>query len=145
ESWVEQGFTAAKLKVGRMPKKDAANLRAMRQRIGPDIEILVDANQSLSRHNALKLLRVLDEVDCYWFEEPLSIDDIEGHRILRARGTPGRIATGENMYTRNAFQDYIRNDAIDVLQADASRTGGISEALGISQTAASAHLSWNPH
>ncbi|MGZ9891985.1 mandelate racemase/muconate lactonizing enzyme family protein [Bordetella bronchiseptica] len=143
--WVEQGFTAAKLKVGRAPRKDAANLRAMRKRVGADVEILVDANQSLSRHDALAMLRILDETGCYWFEEPLSIDDIEGHRILRAQGTPVRIATGENLYTRNAFNDYIRNGAIDVLQADASRAGGITEALAIAASASSAHLAWNPH
>ena len=143
--WVEKGFSAAKLKVGRMPENDGANLRAMRKIVGTDIDILVDANQSLSRHGALSMLRVLDEVGCYWFEEPLSIDDIEGHRILRSQGSPVRIATGENMYTRNSFNDYMRQDAIDVLQADASRSGGITEVMGIAQTAASAHLSWNPH
>jgi D-galactarolactone cycloisomerase len=145
EAWVEKGFTAAKLKVGRQPKKDAANLRAMRKAIGEDIEILVDANQSMGRHSALALLRVLDEAGCYWFEEPLAIDDIEGHRMLRDAGTPVRIATGENMYTRSSFYDYIREGAIDVLQADASRAGGITEVRAIADTAASAHLEWNPH
>lgn len=142
---VEQGFSAAKLKVGRAPRKDAANLRAMRERVGADVAILVDANQSLDRHGALALLRTLDEVGCYWFEEPLSIDDIEGHRLLRDRGTPVRIATGENLYTRSSFYDYVRGDAIDVLQADVSRAGGITEVRGIAETAASAHLEWNPH
>lgn len=145
EGWVGGGFSAAKLKVGREPLRDAKNLRAMRDRVGDGVEILVDANQSLDRHGALGLLRVLDEVGCYWFEEPLSIDDIEGHRILRSTNTPVRIATGENLYTRNSFDDYIRAGAIDVLQADASRAGGITEVRGIAETAASAHLAWNPH
>lgn len=145
EERVAQGFGAAKLKVGRAPRRDAANLRAMRERVGSDVDLLVDANQSLDRHGALALLRMLDEVGCYWFEEPLSIDDVEGHRILREQGTPVRIATGENLYTRSSFYDYVRAGAVDVLQADVSRAGGITEVRGIAETAASAHLAWNPH
>lgn len=145
EKYIGQGFGAAKLKIGRTPRKDAANLRAMRERVGDDVGILVDANQSLDRHGALSMLRTLDDIGCYWFEEPLSINDIEGHRILRDQGTPVRIATGENLYTRSSFYDYIREGAIDVLQADVSRAGGITEVRGIAETAASAQLSWNPH
>lgn len=145
DGWRDRGFSAAKLKIGRVPKKDAANLRAMRQRVGDGFEILTDANQSLDRSGALAMLRVLDDLGCYWFEEPLPVDDIEGHRMLRERGTPVRIATGENLYTRNSFNDYIREGAIDVLQADCSRAGGITEVRGIAETAASHHLSWNPH
>ncbi|WP_308467051.1 mandelate racemase/muconate lactonizing enzyme family protein [Rathayibacter soli] len=145
EGWIEHGFTAVKLKVGRDLRRDVRNLAALRDRAGEGVELLVDANQSLSRHQALRLLNVLDEHEVYWFEEPISLDDIEGHRMLRDRHTAVRVATGENLYTRSAFHDFIREGAIDVLQADVSRAGGFTEVRGIAETAASAHLSWNPH
>ena len=143
--WLERGFGAFKLKVGRRWREDCVRLRCLREALGPETTILTDANQSLGRNDALSLLNVLEEVEAYWFEEPISVDDIEGHRLLRERRSAVRIATGENLYTRFSFADFVKREAVDVLQADASRVGGISEARLIAEMAAAHHLEWNPH
>lgn len=144
-SWIERGFSAVKLKVGQEPRRDMERIFAIREAIGPDRELLVDGNQALSRHDALRMLAGLEEAGVYWFEEPLDIDDIEGHAMLRRAARSVRIATGENHYTCDAFLPFVRGDAIDVLQADSSRTGGISEARAIEALARAHHLQWNPH
>lgn len=142
---VDQGFRGVKLKVGRSFEQDLANIATIRRSLDPEIELLIDANQSLDRIGANRLLEVAEEHDCYWFEEPLSIDDVEGHRQLRERRRSVRIATGENLYGRWAFTDYVRREAIDVLQADVSRAGGITEVRKIADLALCHHLTWNPH
>ena len=143
--WIGHGFTALKLKVGRAQTKDVANMRAIRDAVGGEVGLLIDANQSLDRIGANALLAHAEEVGCHWLEEPLSIDDIEGHRLLREIRRTVRIATGENLYGRWSFADFVRNDAIDVLQADVSRAGGITEVRKIADLASSHHLIWNPH
>jgi D-galactarolactone cycloisomerase len=144
-AWVERGFTAVKLKVGREPRRDVERVRAIREAIGPDVDLLVDGNQALSRSDALAMLPALDEAGVYWFEEPLDIEDVEGHAVLRRAARSVRIATGENLYTVGAFLPFVAAGAIDVLQADASRAGGITEAAAIAALARAHHLQWNPH
>ena len=106
--------------------------------------MLVDANQCYTRHLALRVGRVLEELDVLLFEEPLPIDDVAGHAFL-ADKLDVRIATGENMYTRWDFLPYFRSGAIHVVQADASRCGGISEAKRIFDLAGAYHLHAIPH
>lgn len=143
--WVDAGFSGVKLKVGRSMAADEANIAAIREAVGPEIELLVDANQALDRIGANALLPVMEDHGCYWFEEPLSVDDIDGHRLLREQRKTVRIATGENMYGRWSFADYVAKGALDVLQADVSRAGGITEVRRIADLAACYHLAWNPH
>lgn len=144
-SVIEQGFRAVKVKVGRHPRQDLANLAAIRSAVGEEIEILVDANQSMTQLDALAFLRGLEDLGCYWFEEPLLVDDIAGHAELRRNRHRVRIASGENLYTRHSFREFVQAGALDVLQADVSRAGGISEVRKISDLAAVNHLDWNPH
>jgi D-galactarolactone cycloisomerase len=143
--WVDRGFTAVKLKVGREPRRDVDRVNAIREAIGDDADLLVDGNQSLSRSAALGMLPALEDAGVYWFEEPLDIDDVEGHALLRRAARAVRIATGENHYTVGAFQPFVQADAIDVLQADVSRAGGITEVREIASLARAHHLQWNPH
>lgn len=143
--YVEDGFSAVKLKVGREPKHDALRLQAIRDEVGSDVAILVDANQSLDRYEARAMLALLEDLDVYWFEEPLSMEDIEGHRQLRNARRSVRIATGENLYTRSGVMEYLSAGAVDVIQADASRVGGVSEARKIADIASANHVDWNPH
>jgi D-galactarolactone cycloisomerase len=144
-SWVDRGFTAVKLKIGRDWRRDVRNLTAIRNEVGEAVDVLVDANQALDRRTAHQILAELEHLECYWFEEPLNIDDIEGHRMLCDARRSVRIATGENMYTRHAFAEFVRHGALDVLQADAARAGGISEVQRISDLAACNGLEWIPH
>ena len=144
QAFLDKGFKAFKVKVGLDVDNDVASLRAIREHVGPDVDILVDANQCYTRHLALKVGRVLEELDVVLFEEPLPIDDVAGHAFL-AEKLDVRIATGENMYTRWDFLPYFQAGAVHVVQADASRCGGISEAKRIFDLAGAYHLHAIPH
>ena len=139
-----EGFGAVKMKVGLDFRNDIESLEAIRAAVGPSVDIMVDANQCYSRHLALKVGRELDKFDVLFFEEPLVTDDVDGHAFL-AKRIDTRIATGENMYTRWEFLPFIQKQAIHVIQADASRTGGITEAKRIFDLAAAHHLYAAPH
>jgi D-galactarolactone cycloisomerase len=143
-AFVDAGFRAFKVKVGADVDNDIASLQAIRDEVGYDVDMLVDANQCYSRHLALKVGRVLEQLDVLFFEEPLPIDDVDGHAFL-ADKLDVRIATGENMYTRWDFVPFIERRAIHVVQADASRCGGISEAKRIFDLAGAFHLHAIPH
>jgi D-galactarolactone cycloisomerase len=143
-AYVEQGFKAVKMKVGLDHRNDIASLEAIRAAVGWGVDIMVDANQCYSAHLALKVGRELDRHGVMFFEEPLPTDDVAGHALLAAR-LDTRIATGENMYTRFDFLPFIEQGAIHVVQADASRTGGITEAKRINELAAAHHLFAAPH
>jgi D-galactarolactone cycloisomerase len=142
--FVDDGFTAVKMKVGLDWRNDVECLAAIRDEVGGDVDIMVDANECYTRHLALKVGRELEKHDVLFFEEPLTPDDVEGHRFLAER-LEVPIATGENMYTRWAFLPYLQQGAIHVVQADASRTGGISEARKIFELAAAFHQHSAPH
>jgi D-galactarolactone cycloisomerase len=142
--FVDQGFKAVKVKVGLDWRNDVESLHAIREEIGPEVDMMVDANQCYTRHLALQVGRELEKLDVLFFEEPLPIDDVEGHRFL-ADKLDVRIATGENMYTRWDFLPFLTSGGVHVVQADASRCGGISEARKIVELAAAFHLHAAPH
>jgi len=143
-AFVDQGFRAFKVKVGLEVENDIASLHAIRDEVGYDVDMLVDANQCYTRHLALRVGRELEKLKVPFFEEPLSIDDVDGHALL-ADKLDVRIATGENMYTRWDFLPFFQKQAIHVTQADASRCGGISEAKRIADLAGAHHLHAIPH
>jgi len=142
--YVDEGFKAVKLKVGLDVQNDVDSLAAIREEVGGGVDIMVDANQCYTPHLALKVGRELELYDVLFFEEPLPIDDVDGHRFLAER-LEVRIATGENIYTRWGFEPFVKGGAIHIVQADASRTGGISEARKINDLAAAFHLHVAPH
>jgi D-galactarolactone cycloisomerase len=142
--YVAQGYTAVKLKVGGDFSRDVACARAIREAVGKHVDLLVDANMSYSRELALRFGRELDRLGALFFEEPTTIDDLEGHAHLAA-ALDTRIATGENLYTRWGFLPFIKAGAIDVVQPDCSRCGGISEGWRICELAAAHHLLAAPH
>jgi D-galactarolactone cycloisomerase len=142
--YVEQGFRAVKLKVGLDVANDVESLAAVRDEVGDDVDIMVDANQCYSRHLALKVGRELERCDVLFFEEPVPVDDIEGHKFLADR-LDIRIATGENIYTRWGFLPFITTGAVHVVQCDPSRTGGISEAQKVVDVASAFHVHAAPH
>lgn len=143
-SYVDQGYQGVKLKIGTTFENDLASAAAIREEVGPGIDLMIDANMSYSANLALRMGRELQDLDVLFFEEPLPIDDLEGHRRL-TQCLDLRIATGENMYTRWAFRDFVDAGAIDILQPDPSRTGGISEVIKIAELAAVHHLLLAPH
>lgn len=125
--WAARGFKKVKMKVGRDPKADADRVWAARAAIGPDVQLFVDANGAYSRKQALVQAEKFAEFDVCWFEEPVSSDDLGGLRLLRERAPVGmRIAAGEYGYDAGYFRRMLEADAVDVLQADATRCGGIT-------------------
>lgn len=126
-SFVEQGFRSVKLRIGKQdPKEDVARVKALRESIGDDIEILTDANQSLSSRQAIALAHQLEPFNIGWLEEPVPAHDLQGHaRILQAINIP--VASGETDYTRFGMKSILDNGAVDVLMPDLQRIGGLSE------------------
>jgi L-alanine-DL-glutamate epimerase-like enolase superfamily enzyme len=131
--WVDQGIGRVKLKTSRHPEEDPTRLGAVRRAIGDGPELFVDANGALSRKQALYWAdRFADEWGVRWFEEPVSSDDLEGLRLLRDRG-PARleIAAGEYAFVPKDFADLLSAQAVDCLQADVTRCGGITGLLQV--------------
>ena len=125
--WVEAGFRMVKMKVGRDPADDPRRVAVARAAIGPDVGLFVDANGALDRKTALACADRFAEQGVSWFEEPVSSDDLEGLRLIRDRGPAGMaIAAGEYGYDAFYFRRMLEAGAVDVLQADATRCGGIS-------------------
>ncbi len=116
---LKRGAKAVKMKIGGVSiKEDLERVDAVRDAVGPDIHLLVDANNAYNRIDALKMGRELERRNIYWFEEPLSPDDIEGCAELQ-RKLDIPIAIGENEYTRWGFKQLIEANAAQVLNADA--------------------------
>ncbi len=130
--WQAQGITRFKMKVGRDPSADIARVRAAREAIGKDAELYVDANGGYSRKQALAFAAAFAELGVSWFEEPVSSDDLEGLRLLRDRAPAGMdITAGEYGYDLSYFRRMLDAQAVDVLQADATRCAGISGFLQV--------------
>ncbi len=132
--WVEQGMPRVKMKIGTHPAEDFDRVRAARRAIGPDAELFVDANGAYSRKQALEMAERFAGLNVTWFEEPVSSDDLEGLHLLRDRAPAGmEIAAGEYGYDLPYFRRMLDAEAVDVLQADATRCAGIT---GFMQVAA---------
>jgi D-galactarolactone cycloisomerase len=124
--FAEQGFHGVKIKVGFDLEQDTRIVRAVREELGKDFVIMTDANQGYSLDVALRAADAFAECGAYWLEEPLFVEDIEGHAMLREKGkTP--IAVGENLHMCYAFENFIARGAVDFIQPDVARAGGITE------------------
>jgi L-alanine-DL-glutamate epimerase-like enolase superfamily enzyme len=144
--WVEQGIRRVKLKTARHPEEDPARLAVVRKAIGDGPEVFADANGALSRKQALYWAhRLAGEWDVRWFEEPVSSDDVEGLRLVREHG-PGRleVAAGEYGYVLRDFTELLNARAVDCLQADVTRCGGITGLLEVAGAAAQ-HVDLSAH
>lgn len=125
--WAASGLRMVKMKIGRKPGDDVGRVRAAREAVGPDVQLFVDANGAYSRVQALSMAERLAEFDVRWFEEPVPSDDLEGLRLLRDRAPAGmNIAAGEYGYDVLYFRRMLAAGAVDVLQADATRCGGLT-------------------
>lgn len=132
-NWVELGISRVKMKVGRNPGEDPDRVRAARAAIGTSAELFVDANGAYSHKQALGLAEKFAEFDVRWFEEPVSSDDLEGLSLVRSAAPAGmEIAAGEYGYDLFYFRRTLEAGAVDILQADATRCGGVTGFLGVS-------------
>ena len=139
------GFTQIKLKVGADLADDVRRCRAARAAIGPDVRMAIDANQRWDVADAIEWTTALAEFDPYWIEEPTSPDDVLGHAAVRRAVRPVRVATGEHVQNRVVFKQLLQAGAVDVLQIDAARVGGVNENLAILLLAAKFGVPVCPH
>ncbi len=141
---LDRGYTALKMKVG-LPdtSEDCRRVRAVRECVGETV-LMVDANQKWDLQQATLAAERLAEFDLSWLEEPLHPDDIPAHRALKERSAIP-IALGEHVYTTHAFRDYMAVRAVDVVQVDVCRVGGITPWLEVAALAHAHGLRVCPH
>jgi D-galactarolactone cycloisomerase len=134
-AFADQGFHGVKIKVGFDLEQDIRIVRAVRAELGKDFTVMTDANQGYSIDVGLKAAAAFAECGAFWLEEPLFVEDIEGHATLREK-TKVPIAVGENLHTYYAFENFIVRGAVDFIQPDVARAGGITEIKRITALAA---------
>ncbi|MFL5270190.1 MAG: mandelate racemase/muconate lactonizing enzyme family protein [Stellaceae bacterium] len=142
---LEKGFRAIKMKVGR-PRlsDDIERVRAMRQHLGADFPLMVDANMRWTVDEAVRAARALSESEIYWLEEPTIPDDVAGHqRIVRDGGLP--IATGENLHSLYEFKQMIASGGVTFPEADVTNCGGVTAFLKIAHLAEAFNLPITSH
>lgn len=142
---VAEGFTHVKLKVGGDIESDLKRARLVREAIGADRRLMVDANQAWGVAEAISAMSQLAEADPWWIEEPTSPDDIQGHAQIRQAVAPIKVATGEHVQNRIMFKQFLQAGAIDILQVDACRVAGLNEVLSILLLAAKHGVPVCPH
>ena len=140
-----KGFAGSKIKIGKPHMaQDRARLAAVRDAVGPDYEIMVDANQAFSRAEATRRARVLEEFDIAWFEEPMPADNVLEHALLAA-STSVPIAVGESMYSISQFKDYLTSGGASIVQVDVARIGGITPWMKVAHMAEAFGVPVCPH
>lgn len=144
--WAQQGIGAAKMKIGREPARDPERVRVAREAIGSAVKLYVDANGAYTPRQALAAAETFAQYDVRWFEEPVSSDDLEGMRFVRDR-TPSamQIAAGEYGYDLFYFRSMLAAGAVDVLQADITRCGGVTGFLQAAALCEAFHVPLSSH
>jgi L-fuconate dehydratase len=142
---VADGFSQIKLKVGASVDDDVRRMRVAREAVGDGIRIAVDANQRWDVEPAIDWMRQLAPYDPYWIEEPTSPDDILGHAAVRRAVTPIKVATGEHIANRVVFKQLLQAGAVDIVQIDSARVGGVNENIAILLLAAKFGVPVCPH
>src|SRR5258706_11004154 len=140
-----EGWTRCKMKVGADVDDDLRRIRIVREEIGPEMMLAVDANQRWDVGQAIDWMGRLAPFDPYWIEEPTSPDDILGHAAIARAVTPIRVATGEHVHNRVMFKQLFQAGAISVCQIDAARLGGVNEVLAVLLMAAEFGVPVCPH
>ena len=130
----EKNFKAMKMKVGLGPKDDLKLVSAVREAIGDNFKLMVDANHAYNKNDALYVGRGLDEMDIYWFEEPVAPEDYDSYKELKEK-LKTNIAGGEAEFTKYGWNQLIKNNCIDIAQPEVCGLGGITEYLKISALA----------
>jgi len=141
---VAQGFTGIKIKVGSTVERDLRRLASVRQAIGPDVTLAIDGNGKWNLPTCQRFCRAAQDSDVFWFEEPLWHDDVKGHAQL-ARSTPIPVALGEQLYSVDAFAEFIAQQAVHWVQPDVTRMAGLTEVLRVCETAHAFRLPVAPH
>jgi L-alanine-DL-glutamate epimerase-like enolase superfamily enzyme len=145
---VAEGYRHVKFKVGvdgaANPRRDARRVRKVREAVGPDVRLMIDANNCWDAATAVQFANSVRDMDILLFEEPVPADDIPGLSRFR-RGTDIPLATGEHEYTRFGVRDLILAEAVDIVQVDGARAGGFTEMLKIAALTQAWNLKFAPH
>lgn len=145
QGYVDAGYKGMKTKVGGLPlEEDVRRVAALREAIGPDVKLMVDANQAYNAATAIRIGRRLAEYDIFWFEEPVPTLDTEACLQVKA-ALPMAIAGGEVLRTRYEYRDAFIRRAFDIIQPDVGNVGGISELRNVAMTANTLGVQVNPH
>ena len=145
QRWIDTGFTAVKIKVGKPDiAEDVDRVGAVRELLGPDRALMIDANQRWDLARATASVEALSPFDLAWIEEPLRADDLAGHTEL-ARRIDVPIAVGENLHNAHRFDDFLRAGAAQIVQPNIVRVGGITPLLTIAALAAEHGAALHPH
>ena len=139
------GWTHFKIKVGRDVQDDIRRCRIIREEIGDDKRLMVDANQVWDVDQAIEWMKQLASFNPHWIEEPTSPDDILGHATIRGAISPTKVATGEHCQNRVLFKQLMQAEAIDFCQIDACRLGGVNEVIAVYLMAAQFGVPVCPH
>ncbi len=142
---IARGWTHFKLKVGASLQDDLRRIRIMREEIGPDRKLMVDANQVWDVDEAIAHMQVLAPYHPWWIEEPTSPDDVLGHAAIARAIAPIKVATGEHVQNRVIFKQLLQANAMHFCQIDACRVGGVNEILAILLMAAKFNVPVCPH
>ncbi len=144
KQYVDRGYKAIKLRVGQDPRIDAERVGHIRKVFGDDLKIAVDAATRYSILDVQAVARYCEKYNVWWLEEPFTPDNIDGYNAMR-RYTSTPLAAGENHFTKQAFRELLREGAIDIVQADCTKAGGITEVKKIADMAAAYHVMVAPH
>ncbi len=142
---LDKGYIAVKVKIGRPDAiDDFERLKAVRKAIGDNVLLMTDVNQKWDLNTALYWGRRLEDLNLYWLEEPMSALDVKAHKVLREKiSIP--IALGESLFTKQSFKDYIINEAVDFVQLQVVRVGGITPWMEVAALANAFNLRVCPH
>lgn len=144
QSYVKQGFKAMKIKVGLTLEKDIENVKRIREAIGPDIKLMVDANHAYNLREAVQLCKEIEQYNIGWFEEPISPEYYHQYNELRSK-TSIPISGGECEYLRFGFHRLLTANSVDIVQPDICASGGLTEAKRISALATTHGVEIVPH
>lgn len=141
---VEKGHDQMKLKVGMEPERDVENVQALRDAVGYGVDLMVDANSGYNAHTAIRVGRKFERYECYWLEEPVPPDDLGGYvEVSRALDMP--VCGSESLFGRYDYRELIAKRAVDIVQPDIARSGGISECRKIAAMAEAFNKPYTPH
>ena len=142
--YAKYGYKAMKMKVGLCIDEDIENVRKVREAIGPDINLMIDANHAYNLREAVYLANAVEQYNIYWFEEPISPEYYEQYAELRTK-TSIPIAGGECEYLRFGFQTLLKSNSVDIVQPDICASGGLTEAKRIASLASVYGVEVVPH
>lgn len=142
---LKQGWTRFKMKVGADKDDDIRRASIVREEIGYDKLLMMDANQKWDVKEAIDYMVSLKKFEPYWIEEPTSPDDILGHAAIRKSLAPIKVATGEHVHNRVMFKQMLQAGSIDICQIDSTRLGGVNEILAVLLMAAKFEVPVCPH